>query len=188
MTNNQLTDELRVLAYVERLKAAATVYLDVSAKDVPFYDKAVARRPFDLLLHPSDLLILIASYEAKEAELQELRKAAMDSGPVATLDVQSGRADGHKFALAYSSAAHKLPDGVYFLYCHEPTTSGRDSLPEKQASLEYTADIENQLEDALARVAELESELSEWTDCKHDGATYYDMSGRERCGRCGADI
>lgn len=82
MTNNQLTDELRVLAYVERLKAAATVYLDVSAKDVPFYDKAVARRPFDLLLHPSDLLILIASYEAKEAELQELRKAAMDSESV----------------------------------------------------------------------------------------------------------
>lgn len=38
------------------------------------------------------------------------------------------------------------------------------------------------------RIAELESELSEWTDCKHDGATYYDMSGRERCGRCGADI
>lgn len=83
MTNNQLTDEQRVLAYVERLKAAATVYLDVSAKDVPFYDKAVARRPFDLLLHPSDLLILIASYEAKEAELQERRKAEKDSEPVA---------------------------------------------------------------------------------------------------------
>ncbi|HBQ1991553.1 TPA: hypothetical protein L7M83_001758 [Klebsiella pneumoniae] len=38
-------------------------------------------------------------------------------GPVATLDVQSGRSDGNKFALAYSSAAHKLPDDVYFLYC-----------------------------------------------------------------------
>ncbi|HFQ6394188.1 TPA: ead/Ea22-like family protein [Klebsiella pneumoniae] len=44
------------------------------------------------------------------------------------------------------------------------------------------------LEKAQKRINELESELSEWTDCKHDGATYYDMSGRERCGRCGADI
>lgn len=24
--------------------------------------------------------------------------------------------------------------------------------------------------------------------CKHDGATTYDFSGRERCGRCGADM
>ncbi|SXE90259.1 hypothetical protein [Klebsiella variicola] len=38
-------------------------------------------------------------------------------GPVATLDVQSGRSDGNKFALVYSSAAHKLPDDVYFLHC-----------------------------------------------------------------------
>lgn len=120
--------------------------------------------------------------------LLSVKRETVDSGPVATLDVQSGRVDGHKFALAYSSVAHKLPDGVYFLYCQAQTTLERDSLPAKQASLEYTADIENQLEGALARVAELESELSEWTDCKHDGATYHDMSGRERCGRCGADI
>lgn len=120
--------------------------------------------------------------------LLSVKRETVGSGPVATLDVQSGRADGRKFALAYSSVAHKLPDGVYFLYCQAQTTLGRDSLPAKQASLEYTSDIENLLEGALARVAELESELSEWTDCKHDGATYYDMSGRERCGRCGADI
>ena len=44
------------------------------------------------------------------------------------------------------------------------------------------------LEKAQRRIDELESDLSEWTDCKHDGATYYDMSGRERCGRCGVDI
>lgn len=44
------------------------------------------------------------------------------------------------------------------------------------------------LEKAQQRIEELESDLSEWTDCKHDGATYYDMSGRERCGRCGADL
>ena len=44
------------------------------------------------------------------------------------------------------------------------------------------------LEKAQQRIDELESDLSEWTDCKHDGATYYDMSGQERCGRCGADL
>ena len=44
------------------------------------------------------------------------------------------------------------------------------------------------LEKAQQRIEELESDLSEWTDCKHDGAIYYDMSGQERCGRCGADI
>ncbi|UNK75807.1 hypothetical protein [Raoultella planticola] len=49
-------------------------------------------------------------------ELQERRKAV--SEPVATLDVQSRRPDGNKFALVFSSAAHKLPDDVYFLYRH----------------------------------------------------------------------
>ncbi|HIE9462031.1 TPA: hypothetical protein ACXRWN_005067 [Klebsiella quasipneumoniae subsp. similipneumoniae] len=44
------------------------------------------------------------------------------------------------------------------------------------------------LEKAQHRIEELESELSEWKDCMHDGASYYDMSGRERCGRCGADL
>ncbi|HHP2764239.1 hypothetical protein ACQX7J_24360 [Klebsiella pneumoniae] len=44
------------------------------------------------------------------------------------------------------------------------------------------------LEKAQQRIEELEYDLSEWTDCKHDGATYYDMSGQERCGRCGADL
>ncbi|MEH8798187.1 hypothetical protein RAG08_10020 [Klebsiella variicola subsp. variicola] len=44
------------------------------------------------------------------------------------------------------------------------------------------------LEKAQHRIEELESDLSEWTDCKHDGATYYDMSGQEHCGRCGADV
>ncbi|WP_064579040.1 DUF3850 domain-containing protein [Klebsiella aerogenes] len=50
------------------------------------------------------------------------REAAMDSEPVATLDVQSGRPDGNKFALVFSSAAHKLPDDVYFLYRHAQQT------------------------------------------------------------------
>ncbi|EJF4393887.1 ead/Ea22-like family protein [Klebsiella pneumoniae] len=44
------------------------------------------------------------------------------------------------------------------------------------------------LEKTRQRIEELESDLSEWTDCKHDGDTYYDMSGQERCGKCGADV
>lgn len=53
---------------------------------------------------------------------------------------------------------------------------------------QYTDQLIETLEKAQQRIEELESDLSEWTDCKHDGATYYDMSGQERCGRCGADV
>lgn len=49
------------------------------------------------------------------ANRAESRLAELESNPIATLDVQSGRADGNKFALVYSSAAHKLPDDVYYL-------------------------------------------------------------------------
>ena len=59
-------------------------------------------------------------------ELQERRKA--DSEPVATLDVQSGRPYGNKFALVFSSAAHKLPDDVYFLYRHAQPAPERDQV------------------------------------------------------------
>ncbi|EEC1995078.1 ead/Ea22-like family protein [Salmonella enterica] len=55
--------------------------------------------------------------DAAEVEITALRQriAELESNPIATLDVQSGRADGNKFALVYSSAAHKLPDDVYHL-------------------------------------------------------------------------
>ena len=56
------------------------------------------------------------------------------------------------------------------------------------ASHENVLALVEALEKAQLRIEELECDLSEWTDCKHDGATYYDMSGCERCGRCGADI
>ncbi|EMC2813345.1 DUF551 domain-containing protein [Klebsiella pneumoniae] len=59
--------------------------------------------------------------DATDRQLEALIRqslAAMDSEPVATLDVQSRRPDGNKFALVFSSAAHKLPDDVYFLYRH----------------------------------------------------------------------
>ncbi|HCI6451234.1 TPA: hypothetical protein NPO88_000338 [Klebsiella quasipneumoniae subsp. similipneumoniae] len=51
-----------------------------------------------------------------------------------------------------------------------------------------TMELVEALEKAQQRIEELESDLSEWTDCKHDGATYYDMSGQVRCGKCGADV
>ncbi len=59
--------------------------------------------------------------DATDRQLEALIRqslAALDSEPVATLDVQSRRPDGNKFALVFSSAAHKLPDDVYFLYRH----------------------------------------------------------------------
>mgnify|MGYP007029428542 CR=1 FL=1 len=64
-----------------------------------------------------------------------------------------------------------------------------DELRQMAVEVEqYTDQLIEALEKAQQRIEELESDLSEWTDCKHDGATYYDMSGQERCGRCGADI
>ncbi|HHC3063148.1 TPA: ead/Ea22-like family protein [Klebsiella pneumoniae] len=66
---------------------------------------------------------------------------------------------------------------------HKPT---RDYVA--MANPANTLALVEALEKTRQRIEELESDLSEWTDCKHDGATYYDMSGQERCGRCGADI
>ncbi|BBR04054.1 TPA: hypothetical protein ACVWXJ_000604 [Klebsiella pneumoniae] len=64
-----------------------------------------------------------------------------------------------------------------------------DELRQMAVEVEhYTDQLIEALEKARQRIEELESDLSEWTDCKHDGATYYDMSGQERCGRCGADV
>lgn len=76
---------------------------------------------------------LKAGYTLGLADVEILKRvarmalAAMDSEPVATLDVQSRRPDGNKFALVFSSAAHKLPDDVYFLYRHaQPAQTGVD--------------------------------------------------------------
>ncbi|HFQ6895578.1 TPA: hypothetical protein ACHSLT_003245 [Klebsiella pneumoniae] len=66
--------------------------------------------------------------------LARIALAALDSEPVATLDVQSGRPDGNKFALVFSSAAHKLPDEVYFLYRHaQPEPIVPKSISVRQA-------------------------------------------------------
>ncbi|HAJ8292793.1 TPA: hypothetical protein ACQ3CL_003766 [Klebsiella pneumoniae] len=67
--------------------------------------------------------------------------------------------------------------------------ASNDELRQLAVEVEqYTDQLIDALEKAQQRIEGLESDLSEWTDCKHDGATYYDMSGQERCGRCGADI
>lgn len=56
--------------------------------------------------------------------------ATHEQEPVATLDVQSGRTDGKKFALVYSLAAHQLPDDVYFLHIHPaPVPAVPDEIP-----------------------------------------------------------
>lgn len=61
---------------------------------------------------------------------------------------------------------------------------------EQRAAVDHEAacNLVVELSAAKERIAELESDLSEWTDCKHDGATWYDFSGRERCGKCGSDV
>ncbi len=98
MTNNQLTAE------------------ELQERRKPLQDKDL-QGVLDALEHPAGInaagkqVVRLALLE-----LQERRKA--DSEPVATLDVQSGRPDGNRFALVFSSAAHKLPDDVYFLYRH----------------------------------------------------------------------
>ncbi|HIE9886270.1 TPA: hypothetical protein ACXRY8_004331 [Klebsiella variicola subsp. variicola] len=67
--------------------------------------------------------------------------------------------------------------------------ASNDELRQLAVEVEqYTDQLIEALEKAQQRIEELESDLSEWTDCKHDGATYCDMSGQERCGRCWADI
>ena len=60
-------------------------------------------------------------YHLRADEVEAMARAllaAHEQEPVATLDVQSGRTDGKKFALVYSLAAHQLPDDVYFLHIH----------------------------------------------------------------------
>ncbi|HEO9678082.1 TPA: hypothetical protein QIM43_002280 [Klebsiella aerogenes] len=67
--------------------------------------------------------------------------------------------------------------------------ASNDELRQLAVEVEqYTDQVIEALEKAQQRIEELESDLSEWTDCKHDGATYFDMSGQERCGKCGADV
>lgn len=102
-------------------------------------------------------------------ELQERRKA--DSEPVATLDVQSGRPYGNKFALVFSSAAHKLPDDVYFLYRHAQPAPERDQVRSAHAewaqatfgNVGPVGPLKHLSKEAL-EAAEQPGDLSEWAD------------------------
>ncbi len=102
-------------------------------------------------------------------ELQERRKA--DSEPVATLDVQSRRPDGNKFALVFSSAAHKLPDDVYFLYRHAQPAPERDQVRIAHAEWSQATfgnvgpvgPLKHLSKEALEAAAE-PGDLSEWAD------------------------
>lgn len=97
--------------------------------------------------------------------------AAMDSDPVATLDVQSGRPDGNKFALAYSSAAHKLPDDIYYLYRHAQPAPDREQVRREHAEWSQTTfgnvgpvgPLKHLSKEALEAAAEPD-DLSEWAD------------------------
>ncbi len=106
---------------------------------------------------------------AMAAELQERRKA--DSEPVATLDVQSRRPDGNKFALVFSSAAHKLPDDVYFLYRHAQPSPERDQVRSEHAEWSQATfgnvgpvgPLKHLSKEALEAAAQPD-DLSEWAD------------------------
>ncbi|MFP8639605.1 ead/Ea22-like family protein [Klebsiella michiganensis] len=90
-----------------------------------------------------------------------------------------------------NTADYEVDGGVYIDHICNCEIVGTESPRAEFIAMANPANIlalVEALEKAQQRIEVLESDLSEWTDCKHDGATYYDMSGRERCGRCGADI
>lgn len=104
-------------------------------------------------------------------ELARMALAAIDSKPVATLDVQSRRPDGNKFALVFSSAAHKLPDDVYFLYRHAQPASEREQVRQEHAEWSQATfgnvgpvgPLKHLSKEALEAAADPE-DLSEWAD------------------------
>ncbi|HIE9894317.1 TPA: hypothetical protein ACXRXF_004382 [Klebsiella variicola subsp. variicola] len=103
-------------------------------------------------------------------------------------------ANGQQTADLLRHLADNEIDSDYFAVASECESYGKETEAELSITefalraAHYVDELVEALEKAQQRIEELESELSEWKDCKHDGATYYDMSGRERCGRCGADL
>ncbi|HGH7466767.1 TPA: hypothetical protein ACN7D5_000788 [Klebsiella pneumoniae] len=103
-------------------------------------------------------------------------------------------ANGQQTADLLRHLADNEIDSDYFAVASECESYGKETEAELSITefalraAHYVDELVEALEKAQHRIEELESELSEWKDCKHDGATYYDMSGRERCGRCGADL
>ncbi|EPG4669122.1 MULTISPECIES: hypothetical protein [Klebsiella pneumoniae complex] len=103
-------------------------------------------------------------------------------------------ANGQQTADLLRHLADNEIDSDYFAVVSECESYGKETDAELSITefalraAGYVDALVEALEKARQRIEELESDLSEWTDCKHDGATYYDMSGQERCGRCGADV
>ncbi|EPH2777823.1 TPA: hypothetical protein ACP4X7_004032 [Klebsiella pneumoniae] len=103
-------------------------------------------------------------------------------------------ANGQQTADLLRHLADNEIDSDYFAVASECESYGKETEAELSITefalraARYVDELVEALEKAQHRIEELESELSEWKDCKHDGATYYDMSGQERCGRCGADV
>ncbi|SSK04070.1 Eaa1 [Klebsiella pneumoniae] len=166
MTNNHLTDNqlTKIIESAEAVISALAgtnddVHPDNSSKMCLLWDSL---NDDDA---PPEAVLAMAR------ELQERRKAAMDSEPVATLDVQSRRPDGNKFALVFSSAAHKLPDDVYFLYRHAQPAPEREQVRREHAEWSQATfgnvgpvgPLKHLSKEALEAAAE-PGDLSEWAD------------------------
>ncbi|MGQ4631798.1 dATP/dGTP pyrophosphohydrolase domain-containing protein, partial [Raoultella ornithinolytica] len=110
-------------------------------------------------------------FESMIMELQERRKAAMDSEPVAVVDIQRGRGDGRKYALCYTSAGHSLPDDVYNLYVVRQPAPERDRVRCEHAEWSQATfgnvgpvgPLKHLSKEALEAAAE-PGDLSEWAD------------------------
>ncbi|MDU1287420.1 hypothetical protein [Serratia marcescens] len=76
------------------------------------------------------------------------------SKPVATVDVQRGRMDGHTFAVAWSSAGHALPDGPHFIYSQEYVSALKH---ESAVNWEAAASLNVENQELKKRITELES-------------------------------
>ncbi|MFP9227563.1 substrate-binding domain-containing protein [Pectobacterium cacticida] len=107
----------------------------LEAKVVHYESTERARKSFD---QTADIIKRADEAERKAEEL-ESRLAAYDraaKAPVATVDIQSGRPDGQKFALVYSSAMHALPDDVYYLFTAPPLPVVPDEIDVNDPALD----------------------------------------------------
>lgn len=106
-----------------------------------------------------------------DLQLAELALAAMDSEPVAVVDIQRGRGDGRKYALCYTSTGHSLPDDVYNLYVVRQPAPERDQVRREHAEWSQATfgnvgpvgPLKHLSKEALEAAAEPD-DLSEWAD------------------------
>ncbi|MGG7778545.1 hypothetical protein PGN94_15235 [Klebsiella aerogenes] len=134
MTNNQLTE------------AELTETLDAATSGYPLTACAEAnlRRVF--------------------AELQERRKTAMGSEPVATLDVQSGRPDGNRFALASleAEAVAYMIGGHYLMHAQDPKVNNYTSAVPLYTAPPTPVSVPDDVMAAIQKVARIRLDLNEF--------------------------